>query len=681
MKNFFLILAFCLIGASALDARPREFNSMDEAKASASHINREILEKAQQQEKLPVTNEEMREFVRSRMDKVDIMTFPEEERLDRISSFSKVSQDDDDKNKSMWEKMYDKAMERLGRNPGVNTEALQPVKYYTLAPEKTDGNEDTPMVNVQLSDGSMLQAPAYEHIPYFASQIDVLPNGMIKIYENVVVVANGRKVKEPISRFIDKKNASGRAKYQVSLESVKVNDTLLPYELVETNSHFVIAPKYKMKLPEGVYIFEFSYVIDRYLMDIGDFYEFYWNVTGGNYNLVTSQVIVAVRLPGREPAVKYYALTGLPDNLVDNNAVTMVEKDNIQGFVTLYPLMQGEGMHLFLTVPKVDFTPLTSSQRILNFLEIYGDIVLAIVYFGVVAISCALSWVYIRKKLKFRNIVLPSPLSVRYLWRGGADNKSVGCFLLDLYRKNIIEIEARDEEVILVRKTAHSKHLSKFEKKIMALLFSKKDSLCRLSKNEQIQMLKKLVKQKSVQEVNRLGFKLTGMYILFNLLMLAAVEIGLIFWNPTSVLAGLLVLVDVLLGVMIGSYLFIKGTLWRRVLCAIVSASAMILAMLILTVYLSWTAIIFLFAGVWIAVIFNQKASGKDAMLKNAVRSTYQMREFLLEQKESICNGRNFVIQQANIFALDVEDEYPNNDKIKSTYRLDMIKALLAKIN
>ena len=681
MKNFFLVLGCCLCMAAAVTAKPREFSSMDEAKANASAINREILEKAQQREKLPANDREMREFVRERMDRVDIMTFPEEERLDKISSFSKVSQEDDNKNKSLWEKMYDKAMERLGRQPGVNTESLQQVKYYALENEKSDGNdEDIPMVNVFLSDGKTLQAPAYEHIPQFLSQITILPNGMVKIHENIVIIANGKKVKEPISRFFDKKKPEGDDKYQIILEDAKVNDTNLPYELVETDDYFIIKPKYKMDLPEGVYIFEFDYVIDRYLMDIGDFYEFYWNITGGKYNLVTTQVIVAVRLPGREPAVKNYVLTGKVGDLKDNNAVTMLQENNIQGFINLYPLMQGEGMHLFLTIPKVDFTPLTVSQKMLQFIEVYGDILLTAIYLIIVVLSCGLSWRYIRKKLKFRNIVFPSPLSVRYLWRGGADDKSVGCFLLDLYRRSIIEFEARDGDVILVRKTAHSKQVSKFEKNVLNLLFSKKDSLCRLNNMKQINTLRDMVKKQSHKEIRRLGFKLAGMYVSFNLLMLAIVEIGLILWNPTSVLAGILGIANVLLLVMSGAYLSAKGSMLRKILFMALSLAAMVWTMLILTVYLSWPAIIMLLSGIWTAIIFNRKASGIDALLKNGVQSTYQLRDFLLEQKESICNGRNFVVQQANIFALDIEDEYPNNDKIRSSYRLDLIKALLAKV-
>ena len=53
------------------------------------------------------------------------------------------------------------------------------------------------------------------------------------------------------------------------------------------------------------------------------------------------------------------------------------------------------------------------------------------------------------------------------------------------------------------------------------------------------------------------------------------------------------------------------------------------------------------------------------------------MREFLLQQQESVGTGRNFAAQQANIFVLDLEDKYPENPKIKCHYRLKEMEELL----
>ena len=84
-----------------------------------------------------------------------------------------------------------------------------------------------------------------------------------------------------------------------------------------------------------------------------------------------------------------------------------------------------------------------------------------------------------------------------------------------------------------------------------------------------------------------------------------------------------------------------------------------------------------LMLGVCIAFVFNKKASGQDAMLKNAVLSVQKLREFIEKQAENIESGRNFTIQQANIWALDLENNFTNNPKIAGSYRLEEVNLLM----
>ena len=81
--------------------------------------------------------------------------------------------------------------------------------------------------------------------------------------------------------------------------------------------------------------------------------------------------------------------------------------------------------------------------------------------------------------------------------------------------------------------------------------------------------------------------------------------------------------------------------------------------------------------GICVAFVFNKRASGQDAMIKNAVLSVKNLREFLEGQAENIESGRNFAIQQANIWALDLEDRFKSNPKIAGSYRLEEIKLLM----
>ena len=683
MKKILLFVGLSLLWNVSGWAATHEFGSMEEAQANVGSGPHAPLP-AQDFSQLPTDSKAMADYLLERLEHADLEVISGSERLDKSSSFDRFDGDSlsPEEKKSYLEKVYDEAIERVsGDKPYVGDE-VRAVEYYAPSEDGNTDNssvQDMPQINLLLPNGMPLRAPAYEHIPNFSSQIEILPNQMLKVKESIIVIANGQKVKKGLVRFIQKKGLSNQHKVRVILDSVSVNGTAVRYEIKEQGNYYSIQPRHMFDLPNGVYVFEFSYFIDHALADNGDFYEFYWDVTGSQFNLLTTHAIASVKLPGREPAVKKYALTGRVGALTDKNAVFVQGNDNILGFASLYPLQKGEGLHIFMTLPKVDFAPVTFTQKLVWWLEDIGDILLCGVYLLVVLVSCCLSWLYIRYRLKFRNVALPSALMVRTLWRGGVDAKSIGCVLLDLFKRNIIEIEAHEDDVILVRKTAHARHLTKFERKILSVLFSKKDSIFRLQKAKRIQTLWRLVRQESAKKIRRLGAKLSGVYVLFNVLMLAALQISLVQWNNTSFLSGILLLADGLLLIAIGAFVLLRGSFIKQLIAGFIVPVSLVAAGLIMAIYLHWSAIAMMLLGVCIALIFSQKASGQDALLKNAVQSAYQMRSFLSEQKEVIGGGRNFAAQQANIFALDLENEYPNNDKIKSHYRLSEVEKLLDK--
>lgn len=679
MNKIFLSLCFSMLLAAQAKAATREFGNLEEAQADVTARNKEVVAQASQPEKLPQNDEEMRAFVQERMKYVDVTVLPANERIDKNSSFSMVGAEQGAPKKSFWEKIYDNAIARVSN---AEPEENPDIQYYSLAQETpTDAAaEQMPIINISLPNGASLKAPAYEHIPVFSTQIEVLPNRMLKVYENIVVVANGGKVKDGLVRFVKKQAPSRQNKVQVMLDEVKVNGTKVDYELAEQNDFYVIRPVRNFKLAEGVYVFEFRYVLDRYLWNYGDFYEFYWDQTGGNYNLLVNRAITAVKLPGREPAVKKYALTGRPQKMDDANTVVTAGENNTVGFMNLFPLLNGESMRIFMTIPKVDFLPVSSGQQIVQLIDDYGDIALGGLFLAVMLVSSLLSWRYIRKKLKFKTVNLSSSVLLRALWRGAADKKAVGGVLLELFRKNIIDIQRRDEDIILVRKSVHSKNISKFERKVLKLLFSKKDSICKLTAGAKANKFLDMTLKKAKQEAARLGLRLSRGYVLFDIAMLLAIEIGLVLWNGSSLMWGVLLLADLAWLLMLGGWrLFGKN--WRRKSVALVMiAVGLAAALLFLSVYISLTAAVLLSLGVCCALAFVSRAAEQDALLKNAVQSAYKLREFLAEQKDNIGGGRNFAVQQPNILVLDLEQEYPENLKNKNAYRLAEVNDLLERL-
>lgn len=67
---------------------------------------------------------------------------------------------------------------------------------------------DFPVVTVEFPGGERTLVPAQEHIPYFSTQIEILPNGTASINDTAVVVAAGKKLKNGLSRIIPKISTS-----------------------------------------------------------------------------------------------------------------------------------------------------------------------------------------------------------------------------------------------------------------------------------------------------------------------------------------------------------------------------------------------------------------------------------------------------------------------------------------
>lgn len=683
MKKFFLSICFSLIFVVQVGAATREFSAVEKVKTNTENRNKQILRQVNEGENLPKNDDEMLEFLRQRLEVVDFSVLSEGDSIDKMSSFSSVDDGSVTPKKTFWEKMYDDAIARVSGEKATEKLKLNNATYYSLQEQEKEeivAQDNVPVINVRFPNGKELKAPAYEHIPEYITKIEVLPTGVLKIVEDVTIVANGNKVQEGLVRFIKKKSSQGKNNVKVILNEVRINDEIVPYELAEQKDYFMLRPEKNFRLPEGVYVFRFNYLLDRSLWDMGDYFEFYWDLTGGYINLLVNKAILVVKLPGREPSVKRFVLTGKAGKLADNEAVVLEGGKNTLGFISLRPLLSNESMHVFLTIPKVDFLPINSSRKILWHLEDSGDVLLSLMFLVIIGTASILSWRYVKKNMKFKNINIMSPLVVRSLWRGGADNKSVGCVLLDLFRKNIIDIQSRNGGVILVRKSSHSRNVSRFENKFLKVLFATKDNICKLSEFKQMNKLSELVGAQSKMLVNLLAIRMSNIYWMFSAFMLLVVEVALALWSDNQLALKLMLIADVFMILAIAGYCLYGKYWWRKALALVLMLGALLGVISVLSVCLSWLSVVMLLLGVACAVIFCKRILSRDAILKNAVKAVYNMRDFLEEQKENIGSGRNFVVQQANIFALDLEDKYEINDKIKSVYRLDDVQKVMRRV-
>ena len=330
------------------------------------------------------------------------------------------------------------------------------------------------------------------------------------------------KLKNGLSRIIPKISTSREGvsnKIDLNLASVSINGQEVPHKIIEESDSYVIVPEEEYTLEPGVYTYNFQYLVDRQLWQYNDFNEFYWDATGSRWNLIIGKAMVSIRLPGSSKPLSSLVFLGYPDELTSAGTM-MSEHKNVLGFAALVPLYIGEGMHVIVALPKTDFVPADRNRRLTWFLEDYGDILVATVGLLSILISYYLSWKHIAKNnLKNSNSFKRGAPLMRYLAMGVFDKISFAAFLLELYRKNIIDIQRGDKDILLVKRTDNLSSLERKERKAVNALFSRSEAVLALNAANQLKLKRayKQVEANTLRKVKQLALKLNIGYLLFSI--------------------------------------------------------------------------------------------------------------------------------------------------------------------
>ena len=75
-----------------------------------------------------------------------------------------------------------------------------------------------------------------EHIPYLMTNIEILPDGIIKFTDTIVVVANGKKLRNGLTKILPRDIVSRNSEshpIDYTLIDVSVNEQSIPYKFVD----------------------------------------------------------------------------------------------------------------------------------------------------------------------------------------------------------------------------------------------------------------------------------------------------------------------------------------------------------------------------------------------------------------------------------------------------------------
>lgn len=584
--------------------------------------------------------------------------------------------------KSTFEKIYDAAMQRISGEENNQNYGGQTV-FYTQNTSNNDNyanvGDNIDVINIMLPDGKQAMVPAAEHIPFLFTSIKILPTGLIQVEEEITVVANGQKLKNGLIKILPKFSTSRskvRKKIDIDLIEVLVNDSPVLHTLEEIGDKIYIKPQEKYTLAPGVYTYKFNYLLDRKLWYYDDFTEFYWDITGGYLNLVITSANAVVSIPEGNKFLSQTSFIGSGKNLSGERTRIMSFSPNTIGFSSSTPVLPGESLHTLVSLDKNSLLPPDINRKILWLIVDYGDIMFAL--FGLVAISLSyfISWHHIKNnKSKINTSFKNSAYSMRYFLKNAFDKKSFVAFLLELYKKQYIDIKQQENNILLVKKTDNLSYLSKGEKKALNNMFLGKDSVIQVSNINNLKFKRAYndLSKTLTKNIKVLNLKLNLTYLFFSIGMLILSEIAISMLGINT-LQTMIVLLSSSSTVAFYIYM-LRRKFNSKILGYVIKTFGIIFiifGILMMSIYIHLLSAIFIVATIYIIFRYSSLFGTRNGLIKNRIAETQKLKSYLQDNVQLVSISKDFATHQANIYAFELSNLYEINEYNKKIYVLDL---------
>lgn len=589
-------------------------------------------------------------------------------------------------NKSIFEKIYDSAMARATKAaiPQKNDVVTNEVSVASVGKQKKQWqNPQVPSIMIPLPPhGRKAKVPAQEHIPYSMTVLEVLNNGLTKIKETVVVLANGKKLKSDLTKILPLAIYDGNKKQMLdySIISVTRNDEYVDYKLSSDGKNVYMTSKDNDPLSPGVYTYNFEYLVDNMLIERNGEYITYWNVGGNGWNFIIDRLGATLLLPEKNALIEQQVFFGTDDNLYRDGV--SVKRNGLLGisFVSARPLFIGEGMYIVAKIYKNAIYPFGLWQRFLHLFYNHGDVILSGIGFIFIGFCLWLAWRYIKLQRKLQKVTLPkTALFMRALFFDKFDLKAVGGFLLEMYKKNIIDIQQAGSTILLIKRTDNLQNLPKIEQEALDQLFPGHETIFNVNSNTKLmfnRFIKKL-KARVKRQLTDFTFKINFGYAIINTAMLLLIEAIIAFFKISSAYVFIVLSGVTLVTIIAMAFWNWQQSKWwklfvRLLIIDICSVGAIVMS----TVVTPLTVGLIMATEIMIVTALHFYAS-RLGLIKYYIENIKQYRNGLISNADNIILGKNFVNYQAAVWALDLNEEIVPIKK-EEYYKIPAIEAILA---
>lgn len=599
-----------------------------------------------------------------------------------------------EKNKPLFQKMYEKALASLhdetkendqdSHDSAVDDQTLETAtRFFQLVRQKRHDEitePQIPTVSVPLPSGRRILAPAQEHIPYLLSYIDIQTNGYLKVEDTITIVANDNEFAKGLVRIFPK-YAKNSQKIELILDKVTVNNNEIPYTAEEIGTKIVLKPKYQQKLNPGVYTYRFNYLVNNKLYRVqDDDILLRWSLTGLPLNMfiTSANAIVSVSNGGSFKNIAAYI--GEKDIFTSNRMNAYKLAHNVFAFSSNTPVLNGESVEIIALLDK-DVLFADFDKSFSAFLNNWGNVLYAVFGFITILISFLLSLSTLKKNNNSKGKFTPSynGALMRSILIGKYDRIAFVSALLDIYRKNAIDIIDENGRIFLEKRAQGLSKLNKIERKIIAALFGRK-----IQKIEANNVNNKYFKRaynilgKSVnRQLGKMKIVQNIGYLIFSIIMLilTLVFIAVISINTAQSLIILLSTTS-----LYAFYIWI----WRHkfkhwyttIIMKVLALLSLLLIWLFSSIYVGSLTSIVICATVYMIYVFATIFGTNNNFINEAKETVTRYKEYLIGNAESINLSNAFMMQQSNIFALSISEYFPQNISNQKSYKLDIAENL-----
>lgn len=601
--------------------------------------------------------------------------------------------------KSTFQKIYEEAVAALNKKeeskrPAVvstnasavsnNEEQISQTatRFFKLAePQKvqTPLEEQIPSVRITLPSGRKFLAPADEHIPYVLSYINVQPNGFLKVEDTIIIVANSNKFKYGLSRFFPKynsKSSKNRHKIELILEEVDINGTKVPYIQEEIGDNLILKPKYMQKLEAGVYTYTFKYLIDNKLQDKDRKVLLDWNITGSPLNAFITSANAIIVLPFGHTFSNWQTIIGSASRgYFTNRANAFLLDKNVLAVSATTPILNMESMNVGALMDKNMFMK-EYNRTFARFMLDWGKEIYAVAGLFAILISYILSLITLKQnKKKHRFKPSYDGALMRSIMVGKYDRTAFISQLLNMYRRKLIDINENQGRIFVSKTVADGAKTQKAERKILRILFGRKSNETEVNtvNNKRFKKVFRLLEKNNQKQVNKYRIMHNIMYILFSTAMLLLTQIFIAYISVNFAQSLIILLSTALLAAF---YIWIIRYKFKHRFIGVFIKALSIMALMVLwffsSIYIGKIAAVLLIVMVAVIFEFSRIFGEYNNFINDAKNTIDTYKKYLIANADAINLSRDFVNQQANIFALDIEEYYPQNVSNKNVYRLNV---------